>query len=150
MNWTWVNGKVIQGHRVASGLAEDTPYEDGSVVLQAPFFKERGVDISPYYPGTVNVDISPLRPERFHYDTTLHEVPWHSSIPPETFSFLSMQLKFRDEIFPGLLYYPHADTKPSHYTPTYILEVFAPWIENLNYRDEIEAAYPEGAVEMKS
>lgn len=47
---------------MASGRAPDSPYPAGTIALQAPFFREHGVDLSPYFPGTLNVDLAPRLP----------------------------------------------------------------------------------------
>ena len=147
--WRWITGTVARGHRVASGMAEDSPYEDSSVKLQTPFFKARGVEIACFFPGTVNVHIAPLTPKSITYDVTLDQVNWHHSIEPEDFSFLALQLKYRGTVYPAMLYYPHLDTKPAQFTPPDVLEALAPKIEGLAYGDEIELAYPDGSIVMK-
>ena len=148
-DWHWLSGVVVEGHRVASGMAEDSPYEDSSVRLQTPFFKERGVDIGGFFPGTVNVHVAPLMPKSIIYDTTLRQVDWHKSISPEDFSFLALQLRFQGTVYPAMLYYPHPDTKAGQFLPQDVLEVLAPEITGLVYGDEIELAYPNGSIVME-
>ncbi|MEO0518268.1 MAG: hypothetical protein AAF171_13325 [Cyanobacteria bacterium P01_A01_bin.116] len=50
-----LEGVVVPGHRVASGQAQDSPYPHGTIEMQQPHFLSLGVDLSPYYPGTLNV-----------------------------------------------------------------------------------------------
>jgi hypothetical protein len=54
-----INGKLIQGHQVASGKAVNSPYAEGTIATQTPLFQELGLDLSSYFKGTLNVDISP-------------------------------------------------------------------------------------------
>ena len=51
--------KVIEGYRIASGFTNNSPYPDGSIKLQTPIFQKLGLDISTYFPGTININISP-------------------------------------------------------------------------------------------
>lgn len=37
---------IIQGHRVASGLNGNPAFPGGTLRMQAPFFKARGLDLS--------------------------------------------------------------------------------------------------------
>ncbi len=52
--WCWRRG-VRQGHGVASGRAPDSPYPAGTIALQAPLFARHGLDLSPFFPGTLNL-----------------------------------------------------------------------------------------------
>ena len=54
-NWRRIVGTVVEGHRVASGAAEDSPYPKGTIEMQTPFFLERGLDLRPFYPATIGV-----------------------------------------------------------------------------------------------
>jgi hypothetical protein len=45
--WTYVNGILAQGYRVASGPSADYPY--GALDRQRPIFKTRGLDLSGYF-----------------------------------------------------------------------------------------------------
>ena len=78
---------IIQGHRVASGLNGNPAFPGGTLRMQAPFFKARGLDLAPYYPGTLNVAIAPFRYRVVHAPWTFPLVKWHPVDPAETFSF---------------------------------------------------------------
>jgi hypothetical protein len=54
-----VTGFVCQGFRVASGQTTDSPYPAGTIAMQVPFFRDRGLDLSRYFLGTLNVSIAP-------------------------------------------------------------------------------------------
>ena len=51
---------IVQGHRVASGLNGNPRFPGGTLRMQLPFFAELGLDLSAFYPGTLNVSIAPL------------------------------------------------------------------------------------------
>ena len=59
-----IKGKIIPGYGVASGKGQDPRYPKGTLRLQYPFFKERGLDLGDYFLGTLNIDISPFSYER--------------------------------------------------------------------------------------
>lgn len=56
--WTLVRGVLVQGYGVASGPSKDYPYS--ALDRQRPIFKERGLDLSGYFNGTLNIDIRPF------------------------------------------------------------------------------------------
>ena len=52
-----VGGVIVAGYRVASGPSKDYPY--GTLEKQIPLFKQRGLDLERFHPGTLNVSIAP-------------------------------------------------------------------------------------------
>ncbi|MFL6844363.1 MAG: hypothetical protein ACJ8ER_05735 [Allosphingosinicella sp.] len=67
-------------------------------------------------------------------DFTAAEVDWTAEEPdpkariaPETFSFIRCRFRYRRSHYPGLLYYPHPETKPGtnahHYDVLEVLSV---------------------------
>ncbi len=57
--WQTVEGIIKRGHQVASGMARDSPYLQGTIEMQTPFFQKLGLDLSAFFPGTLNISISP-------------------------------------------------------------------------------------------
>ena len=129
--WIKVTGIVIKGYRVASGQAKNSPYPAGSIKLQIPFFLKRGLDLSPFYPGTINVSIKPyeFKIRRPLYSYT--NVRWLQDIPGENFSFFSCRIIQPDNVIQGLIYYPHPETKTMHYQDNSTLEILAPFIKKI-------------------
>lgn len=127
--WPRVPVRLTAGYGVASGRAADSPYPAGTIVLQAPYFAERGLDLTGFYPGTLNLDAAPFRfePIRPRFSA---EINWHADIT-ERFSFFDAVLDLDDRQVSGLLYYPHPETKPAHQQPGSVIEMLAPWIEGL-------------------
>ena len=134
---------LLQGHQVASGLSITTPYPSGTIAMQTPFFMERGLDLSDYYQGTLNLSIAPHQFEIVQADKTFLDVRWAVGFAAENFSFLSCRIKFSDIYYPGLVYYPHPETKKRHFQSNSMIEVLAPMIDNLNYGDELLLQYDE-------
>ena len=87
--WHKISGVVTPGYQIASGLNESSPYPLGSIEMQVPYFKERGLDLTGFYFATINVDISPFTFSLNAPKFTFEHVAWCSQIPPETFSFSS-------------------------------------------------------------
>lgn len=128
-DWPVAPARVVAGHGVASGRAADSPYPAGTIALQAPHFAARGLDLSGFYPGTLNLDIAPwqLEPRQPRFTATLN---WHDEVT-ERFSFVDARLRIAERSVAGLIYHPHPDTKPAHHQPSTVVELLAPWIEGL-------------------
>lgn len=121
--------RLVAGHGVASGRAADSPYPAGTIALQAPLFAERGVDLSPFQPATLNLDVSPGEWRLRDPDHRVEQLAWSDRHPPETFSFWHCQLQAHgpdSERHSALIYYPHPETKQAHHQPPGLLELLAP------------------------
>lgn len=127
----WAHGTVVDGHGVASGLRGDPRFPGGTLALQAPLFAARGLDLSSLHPGTINVDLAPLRLDPRDPRHTFEAVAWHPDVPPETFSFFDARIATADVVHEGLVYRPHPETKPGHPQPATVVEMVAPPIEGL-------------------
>ena len=117
-----VAGIVVRGYRVASGLASDSPYPAGSIEMQMPHFLARGLDLRPYFPGTLNISIHPATFSIQEPAYTFRQVAWSPAHPAENFSFARCHLGFDGSMVAGLVYYPHPETKPGHFQEASTLE----------------------------
>lgn len=126
-----VQGVIRQGYGVASGSSASSPYPHGTLSLQVPLFKERGVDLSGFFLGTLNVDISPQRFAVTRPDVTLRAVAWTDRIPPEDFSFCACLLEAGGTRHRALIYHPHPETKVEHFQNESVVEVLAPYVSDL-------------------
>ena len=133
-------GIVTLGHRVASGIADDSPYEKGTLQMQLPFFKALGLDISKFYLGTLNIDLAPHTFEVVKPRYTFRQVKWHPDYPTEDFSFSPCELTFDRSTYEGLVYYPHPETKIGHFQDPSIIEAIALPIPKIGYGDQIAIA----------
>lgn len=136
--WSMVDGIVKSGHRVASGLADDTPYPGGTIEMQLPFFQERGLDLSSLFLGTLNISIAPATFILKHPEYTFESVQWHQDYPAEDFSFSACQVIFQTKSYDSWIYYPHPATKIGHFQDKSTIEVIAPLIPRLNYGDSVK------------
>jgi hypothetical protein len=141
-----VAGVLVRGHQVASRASEH--YPQGTIEMQAPFFRERGLDLSGFFSGTLNISIGPrtfrIRRARFHFPA----VRWTSKHPPEHFSFSPCTLFAKGSRYEGLIYYPHPETKARHHQTDSMIEVLAPWIEGIGYGDQIDIEVQGSEVEI--
>ncbi len=136
MAWTLVHGKLAQGYRVASGPSKDYPF--GALDRQRPIFAARGLDLSSYFNGTLNIDISPRTFKLIKPEFTLHNVEWTDLHPPEHFSFSRCKVIFKEVEYDGWVYYPHPETKLRHFQNPSLLEVIAMPIPEIQYEDELQ------------
>lgn len=143
-----VTGIVQQGHQVASGRAESTPFPAGTIELQAPLFAEKGLDLSWAFMGTVNVSIEPFCFRFLKPDYTFTDVKWTESYPPETFSFARCTLTCAGRDYRAWIYHPHPETKISHFQPPSLIEIIAEPIETISYGSQVDIAYDPRSIEV--
>ncbi|NJN03024.1 MAG: hypothetical protein HC873_00585 [Leptolyngbyaceae cyanobacterium SL_1_1] len=147
-DWLEIEGVVVAGHRVASGTATNSPYPAGTIAMQTPVFQELGLDISGYYPATLNIAIAPYR---FALKTPAYQfaqLRWTELCPPETFSFCDCQLRFQSEAYSGLVYYPHPETKVRHFQADALVEVLAPKITEITYGARVQIRFDAQQVSL--
>ncbi len=131
-----VSGTVVSGHRVASGQSTSSPYPKGTIEMQAPHFLPLGVNLSLFYPGTLNVSIAPCTFELLPKQT-LHSVKWSSHHDAESFSFIPISLAWQKSTYSGLVYYPRPETKINHFQDPSVLELLLPKVEGIAYGEKV-------------
>lgn len=131
-------GRLVRGHRVASGQAADSPYPGGTIRMQTPFFKALGLDLTPFYDATLNVSLHPYTFAMRRPAYTFRHVEWTTRHPPEDFSFAHCRLVVNGVRYAGWVYYPHPETKKAHFQNPSIVEIIAPFIPDLSYGDPLE------------
>ena len=155
----WHSAVLLKGHGVASGQAlssgavQTTPYPQGTIAMQSPFFSELGLDLSPYWPGTLNLSLAPSELHLSHPDFCFRNLEWTHLHPPETFSFWRIRLRFvgnNDATVPGLVYWPHPETKSRHWQNLSTLEILAPYISHLYLGQTVELGVDPAAIQIMS
>jgi len=126
-----VPGVVRKGYGVASGLGDSSVYPEGTLLMQMPLFHERGVDLSEFFLGTLNVDISPCSFAWINPDITLRQLAWTDRIPAEDFSFTACLLQVHGASVHALVYYPHPETKVEHFQHDSVMEILAPFVNEM-------------------
>lgn len=144
--WISVRGVLAEGYRVASGPSKDYPY--GALDRQRPLFKERGLDLSGYFNGTLNVDIRPNVFQMIKPEFTFKNVEWTDLHPPEHFSFSHCRVVYDDVKYEGWVYYPHPETKKRNFQDPSLLEVIASLIPDIKYGDEVEVQVNPERIEV--
>ena len=145
---TVVTGVIVEGYRVASGPSKDYPY--GSLEKQIPLFKERGLDLERFYPGTLNVSIAPHTFEMVNPEYTFRQVAWTDLHPPEDFSFSRCTFRFKGGGVEGYVYYPHPETKKRHFESASILEIISVYIPDIEYGDRVEVKLNADEVRIRA
>jgi len=143
-----VNAVVEQGHGVASGKAKDPRYPQGTLNAQLAHFKRKGLDLSQFFPGTINLDIAPYfykikKPKHF-----LKNINWSQFIPPENFYFFDAALHINNNSYKGLIYMPDPATKAEHFQNPTIIELLLPKIDGLKYGDKVLLEVDDQQIEL--
>ncbi len=134
--WITVSGVIVRGHRVAA--RRSAYYPKGTIKLQKPFFKQRGLDLSAYKNGTLNISISPHVFTMRSPEYTFPKVEWTSAHPPETFSFSRCSVSFAGIRYEGWVYYPHPETKERNFQDPSVVEVITARVPGITYGDAVE------------
>jgi hypothetical protein len=144
--WTSIHGILVAGYRVASGPSKDYPY--GALDRQRPIFKARGLDLSDYFNGSLNIDICPATFEMLNPEFTFYHVSWTDLHPPEHFSFSHCRVIFKGLEYDGWVYYPHPETKLRHFQNPSLIEVIAMEIPGIKYGDELDVVVNEDEIRI--
>ena len=155
----WHSAVLVHGHGVASGQVQDvvesrrSPYPKGTIAMQSPFFAALGLDLSPYWFGTLNLSFSPSEIILNHPDYLFCDLEWTHLHPPETFSFWRIRLRSfgnQDLNVPGLVYWPHPETKMRHWQNLSTLEILAPHINHVSLHQRFELGVDPAAIQILS
>ena len=136
-----ISAEIKRGHKVASGLADNSPYPEGSIKMQTPYFKTNGIDLSDYYPATLNLSITPHTFRMLNPEFTVRNVHWAEGFDAEDFSFSRCEIVFNEQRYSGLIYYPHPETKLDHFHSASVIEVISHYIPNIHYGDSVTLKY---------
>ena len=138
MNDAWIklNGTILRGHQVASRPSKH--YPESTLKLQMPHFKARGLDLSAFYLGTLNISIHPLVFTMLKPQYTFHNIKWTDQHPPEHFSFSACRVIYKGNTYQGWVYYPHPETKERNFQDPAVVEVIAPPIQGLAYGEAVQ------------
>lgn len=142
MSYSIYKGEVERCYQIASGIGLYQPYDEATIKLQAPHFAKRGFDLGEhvpgYFTGTININLGETQLRLNNADRTLEKVEWTDRVQPETFSFVRCAIAYKAHYFPGLIYYPHPETKPKvnahHFNR---IEILAPPVPGLKYGDTV-------------
>ena len=142
-----ISGILTRGHQVASRPSKDYPYS--TLEKQKPYFKKLGLDLYPYFNGTLNITIAPLIFKIDKPEITFEKVEWTDLHPPETFSFSRCNVIFKNKEYAGWVYYPHPETKKNHFQDPSLIEVITVKIDDINYGDLLELEINSSEIKIK-
>jgi hypothetical protein len=129
-----VSARIVEGHRVASGLNGNPRFPGGTLRMQIPHFKALGLDLNVFHLGTLNVSIAPLAYRIVKARHIFTNLKWHPTEPAENFSFFDVSvIRPAERPVKGLIYFPHPDTKPEHFQQPDVLELLLPFMEGMSY-----------------
>jgi hypothetical protein len=151
IEWQSWHGTVIAGHGVASGRSAgmpSNPYPQGSIAMQAPFFKALGLDLSDFFLGTVNLTVKPKTWQLLQADHRFEAVSWTHLHQPETFSFVALQVHWQDAWRAGWLYYPSPETKAAHFQNSSVMELILPKLADLRLGEVLSVRSKAGALKL--
>jgi hypothetical protein len=126
----WAAGMVVTGHGVASGMANDARFPDGTLALQFPHFRAAGIPVDGLAAATINVEV----PGRFAPHSPgyrIVDLEWLEGYPAETFDFFSARVAHQGMVHSALVYRPDPTTKPEFDQPEHVVEVLAPQLEGV-------------------
>jgi hypothetical protein len=164
-----VSAIIKQGYRVGSGQAHEGHdqrfNEDGGTIrLQIPEFKKRGLDFDNYFGGkaddayvvgTLGCDITPYQMVIAAPEYYLTDVRWTNKfddqIPgfKENFFLSPAEVEFKGKRYKALLYVPDPSTKPAHFHPLTTIEVIAQKVPDIGYGDSVTLHYNPQAIQLE-
>src|ERR1035437_1557892 len=146
-----ITARLMQGHRVASGLNGNPRFPGGTLLMQRPHFLALPIYIGVYHRGTLNVSIAPNIYRVVKPRLTFRDVKWHPVEPREDFSFFDVRLVGPNPTpVDGLIYYPHPETKPEHFQAPDVLELLLPFVDGLHYGMELSLEIPPEQMVIES
>ncbi|NMP32343.1 hypothetical protein HII17_12295 [Thalassotalea sp. M1531] len=140
---------IIPGFQVASGKAENSPYPKGTIALQAPYFKDQGINLDGFYKGTINAEFNCDVITIDKYDYKVDQLTWCQGVAPETFIFISCKVQFKEKHYPAFIYHPIGETKIGHLQPQNCLEIVAPFINGLEYGSQAKLVISNNYLTLK-
>ncbi len=136
--------ELLKGYGVASGRANNSKFPAGTIALQRPFFKRLGLDLTPYFTGTLNIALIDYKSvELINWDYEFNQVKWLNSFPAENFTFAHCKIQVKELMYKALIYQPNKETKTAHFQPDNCLEVLAPFIDGINVGERGELVIDE-------
>ena len=133
---------VVPGYRVASGLGENSPYTEGTIALQKPFFAALGLDLGDCFNGTINGQFNCRQVQVQRWDHGFYQVNWYPGIAAEDFRFVACTIIYGEIHYPGYIYHVVASSKIGHFQAANVLELLAPKIKGLRYGEHLILELP--------
>ena len=118
--------------------------------MQVPYFKKLGLDLTGFYPGTMNVSIAPLQYKIVKPRYTFRSLKWHPTERAEDFSFFDLRLLGHGkESLNGFVYFPHPETKPEHFQKSNVLEFLLPHVDGVKVGSTLQVEIPSEQMRLE-
>jgi hypothetical protein len=142
---------VVKGHGVASGASADPRFPEGTLRLQLPLFRQRGLHVERYtgpglVVGTLNLSLAPRTYEIGRPEFSLEGVAWTPHFPAENFYLSPARVHFAGRSHRALLYIPDPATKPDHFQAPGVIEVLAERVPGVLPGSRVELEYNPAAI----
>jgi len=142
-----LKGRLKKGYGVASGPSKAYP-EHGSIEKQKPYFKKLGLNLDRVFNGTLNISIHPYEFVMSRPGYKFKEVKWTELTNAEDFSFSRCKVKFRGVEYNAFVYYPDPRTKKQHFQNASTIEILAPFIPGIKYRNIVEISLNSAEIKI--
>ena len=144
-----LEGRIVTGHGAASGMGKDPRYPEGTLHLQIPHFRKIGIDISNYYPGTINVHLGTKTVRIIKPKFLAKDISWSPHIPPENFFFFDVWATYEGQQYQGLIYMPDPATKTDHFQDPALIELLLPEISGIKSGKSISLRVEDAQIEIR-
>jgi hypothetical protein len=157
-----IQASVIEGYRVASGTStidQTFNIDGGTIRLQMPEFKKRGLDFDDYLGndnylcGTLGLSVAPYIVKILNPEYYFKDVRWTDKFDKpdqlpyvENFFLDKASVIFNGQSYLGLIYIPDPLTKPGHFHLPTTIEVIAQKIPYISYGSIVTLEYNEKAI----
>jgi hypothetical protein len=114
-------------------------------------FAALDLDLSTFWPGTLNLSFSPAELKLVTPDYFFLDLEWTHLHPLWTFSFWNVRLRsvgHCDFNVPGLVYHPHPETKARHWQSSSVPEILAPFIGPVYLNQQFEHGVNPSAIQV--
>ncbi len=147
IEWITLQGRLKKGYHVASGPSKAYP-DYGSIEKQKPYFKKLGLNLDHLFNGTLNISIHPYEFMVSRPEYEFKKVKWTELTNAETFSFSRCKIRFRGKEYNGWVYYPDPRTKKDHFQDASTVEVLAPFIPGIKYKNKVEISLNRAEIKV--
>jgi len=133
-----ISGTVIEGVKFTSGIAANCPFPSGTLSMQTPFFKQKGLDLNENFQATLNVSIKPRTCTLINPEFTFPNVKWYPDHDPDTFSFSRCSIIFEELTIDAFAYFHHPKNREGQFWKDSVIEIIAPYLPGLRYGQTVQ------------
>ncbi|MBN2411168.1 hypothetical protein JXQ31_05695 [candidate division KSB1 bacterium] len=132
-----VTGIIIEGQKYTSGMTDNNLYPGGTLSMQTPFFKRKGLNLSENFLATINVNIKPSTFVVNNPEFIFPDVKWSPEHDAETFSFSRCKIIHEGLAIEAFVFYHIQQKKRGLFIEDSVFEIIAPYIPGIRYGDRL-------------